>query len=163
MSLAKRKNRAQNPGTNRSAKGRSVKYACAVSQIAAVGENYTHAAQNTNPGLYSGIKQPLLRAEFSARIGDRASVKEWTQLNTEECSVIDSFAHFGVQQQIAPSKRCTPFSAIGGARMPAQPEIVIAFDPHLRKLIQRNIAGNFAAPQRRQKFVVVPARFRQPT
>src|SRR3989442_157343 len=119
MSLAKRKNRVQNPGTNQSPKRRSVKYACAISQIAAVGQNYTHAAQNTNPGLYSSIKQPLLRAEFSARIGDRASVKECTQLNTEECSVIDSFAHFGVQQQITPSKRCAPFSAIGGARMPA--------------------------------------------
>src|SRR5438445_12526701 len=162
MSLAKQKNRVQNPGTNRSAKRRSVKYACAISQIAAVGQNYTHAAQNTNPGLYASIKQPLLRAEFSA-IGNRASVKEWTQLNTEECSVIDSFAHFGVQQQITPSERCTPFSAIGGARMPAQPEIVIAFDRQLVKLIQRNRAGNFAAPQRRQEFVVVPARFRQPT
>ena len=91
--------------------GGAVKCAGTTAQIAAVGQQNTYTAGDTNSRLNPGVEEPFCEPK-NAWIGDRSSIKERTQLHAKEWTVVNGLIEFGIQQQLAPAERRRAFAAI---------------------------------------------------
>src|ERR1700719_3747235 len=146
-----------------SVNGSAVERSGTTAQIAAIGQQDTDAAHNADPGLHPGVEKPFSRTQEFTGISDRSGIKKRTQLNEEKRTVVNGLIPFGAEEQIPSPQWRTAFAAIESDRVTAKPKIVVAFHTQLKELVERDIAQRVAASQPGEKFVIVAARFRQPT
>src|SRR4029077_3948641 len=131
-------------------------------QIAAVNQNHGDAYQHAHLTLRPGVKQPAVRTEQARRIGNAAVVQEGTKFHGEYPIAVNILVHLPIGEEVAAAEGRGPLAPAGGARVAAQPQVIVALDAELEKLVEWHGAQRGAGANTRAHLEVVAAGAWQP-
>src|SRR5215813_8858600 len=132
------------------------------SKVPAIGKDDRNSSEDPNLALRAGIPQPPLGTEQTRRVSNRPGVKKRAKLHGEDAIPINVLVQFPVgQKELSPEWRGA-LSSVRRAAVSAEPEIIVAFDTQLKKLVESDLSRSRARTNLEMHLIVISLGFGKP-